>query len=1080
MADLDQQQGGPSTSRRRKQPGRSKPQPANDWPRAGEPRSRALPRPRRHGDIDMDIVESLSDNDDDDGDDSNYETKPSPMKQKQRRRRRPQPRGAATSDTASDTTPPIVKASHRSPKGRSKPTRVPNASVPVVIADPVARRPTCIIEEEDDEEEEEEEEEEEDEDVAPSGPSRPVSRQTIARRESSPRSAQRYRSTPESRRSPRTSPSDSEDDTDATSDSEEEQVIQPRGKNLPPAPMAPTVPSAPPANAVPTSLQERLSRRPEMVYEEEEGDAISRYAPSVARHRSLSRPPSSRQDQYRRPRDITVLSGPPSLDETRRRSRSRSKSARPSRRHYDSDVYVPSRPASSFQRPHASSSYSISSSARRSTLFGDVAALPARPSRLEKPTERTTVCALCRDKNTLVSKTVKLKCCHRMCHSCLRRVFELSLTDPQGHMPPRCCTSDNIPPKYVDMLFDSNFKREWVQRYREHTSKSRITCPSRQCGGSVKPDELRREAGRWQGRCNRCRIKICGSCNGRWHHQTDCPLDDGAARLLEQAKRDSWQRCYHCKTPVERKDGVKHAMCHCGAELCLVCGGKWKMCDCSWSKYDAEAGVISSRPNPFASRPASPRELQSDFMPPTTARPRPSSYEDEVYLRRLHGHRDEHLARKMQSFDALADFDRLRDEYDSDDAIDPRDRRRRVGTRDYGAPFEDDEYHRRAATVVAPSPPQIHVPAAPPPPRSAFEPPSRPAFDRAASSFEYGTPAHRSRGMRYASPDRFDGYMVESYPPERRTPRSPDHWHSYPQERRPRSRDRRHTFPSESRPTSPETWQLPTRYPSPEPPMPAAEERGRAASPERRRPPSPERRRTTSLERRLAGRFKESRPNPAAGSVHMGPVGQISAIGAIGAIGTLGPVGPLSPARIPHPPSRAATHIGTGMPMAPAPPPTIHGAPPVVPPLRRHHTMGEEVYAPGGMPSPADWFGPPLPHGHPHTHPHARPPPLAPHPHVPPPGLGMMPHHGPLPPMPGMHDMMMDMNGGGGGSPRGPQVKRRPPQAHREHNRYEVPRSSVLAGLGGMGRGMHRVSEWVHYVEPGMPDGGDAAATVVQ
>jgi hypothetical protein len=87
--------------------------------------------------------------------------------------------------------------------------------------------------------------------------------------------------------------------------------------------------------------------------------------------------------------------------------------------------------------------------------------------------------------------------------------------------------------------------------------------------------------------------------------------------------------------------------------------------------------------------------------------------------------------------------------------------------------------------------------------------------------------------------------------------------------------------------------------------------------------------------------------------------------------------------------------------------------------------------------------------------------------------MGMMPHHGPPP---GLHDMM-DMNGNGG-SPRGPHVKRRPPQAHREHNKYEVPRSSVLAGLGGMGRGMHRVSEWVNYVEPGLPDGD--TATVVQ
>jgi hypothetical protein len=64
-------------------------------------------------------------------------------------------------------------------------------------------------------------------------------------------------------------------------------------------------------------------------------------------------------------------------------------SARPSRRRYESDVYVPSRPASSFKRPHASSSYSLSSS-KHSTFFADLAATPTpvRPPRLENLVER--------------------------------------------------------------------------------------------------------------------------------------------------------------------------------------------------------------------------------------------------------------------------------------------------------------------------------------------------------------------------------------------------------------------------------------------------------------------------------------------------------------------------------------------------------------------------------------------------------------------------------------------------------------------------------------------------------------------
>jgi len=168
------------------------------------------------------------------------------------------------------------------------------------------------------------------------------------------------------------------------------------------------------------------------------------------------------------------------------------------------------------------------------------------------------VCVLCRDSNTPVSRTAKLKCCHRMCHSCLRKVFKLSLTDPQQHMPPRCCTADNIPTEFVDMLFDPSFKKEWNQKYKEHAGRNRIVCPSRRCDELVKPEDMRRESGRWQGKCRRCRTKVCGSCHGRWHHQPECPRDDEATQFAEQAKRESWQTCFRCKSMVEIRDGRNH------------------------------------------------------------------------------------------------------------------------------------------------------------------------------------------------------------------------------------------------------------------------------------------------------------------------------------------------------------------------------------------------------------------------------------------------------------------------------------------------------------------------------------------
>jgi hypothetical protein len=266
-------------------------------------------------------------NDPDDDDDENARRIPRRKTQTPQRRRRLRPRPASSADDSSSeaTTPAHTPLRSRRQRSRKASTdmRLPNGSVPVLDTVP-HRRPTYTIDNEDDDDDDDSIENAR---TARSGPSRPVSRQTIARREPS---VHRYRSTPESRRSSRTRATGTDDDgadTDATTDSDEQIISRSkRPPPIPPDPPAPAVPQPPSAPGMHSSLQERLSRRPEMVYEETEVDARSRYAASVGRHRrsrSLSRPPSSRQDQYRRPRDITV-SGPPSLDETRR-SRSRSK-----------------------------------------------------------------------------------------------------------------------------------------------------------------------------------------------------------------------------------------------------------------------------------------------------------------------------------------------------------------------------------------------------------------------------------------------------------------------------------------------------------------------------------------------------------------------------------------------------------------------------------------------------------------------------------------------------------------------------------------------------------------------------------
>lgn len=71
----------------------------------------------------------------------------------------------------------------------------------------------------------------------------------------------------------------------------------------------------------------------------------------------------------------------------------------------------------------------------------------------------------CKNSNLRVSDTELLRCGHRMCHSCLKGTFELSLEDPLG-TPPKCCTINPIPLNLVAGLFENEeFFNKWKKKF---------------------------------------------------------------------------------------------------------------------------------------------------------------------------------------------------------------------------------------------------------------------------------------------------------------------------------------------------------------------------------------------------------------------------------------------------------------------------------------------------------------------------------------------------------------------------------------------------------------------------------------
>lgn len=271
------------------------------------------------------------------------------------------------------------------------------------------------------------------------------------------------------------------------------------------------------------------------------------------------------------------------------------------------------------------------------------------------PRARTAECLTCGSDHVAVRRSAKLACGHRMCNSCLRRIFVLSIKDAQ-HMPPTCCTSRHIPLKHVEHLFDDRFKMLWNRKYQEYTTKNRLYCPAKGCGQWIKPADLHKLHGRKYGRCPRCKTKVCTLCNNKFHPSSECPQDPETARLVDMAKEKGWQRCFNCKAMVELKEGCNHMTCRCGAEFCMLCASPWKTCECPWFNSTAPHNDrLNHMRVPEEIRPdRSARNDRNDRNEPNHRHDRHArnpalTYQQEIDARRNQERTDEALARRLQA-----------------------------------------------------------------------------------------------------------------------------------------------------------------------------------------------------------------------------------------------------------------------------------------------------------------------------------------------------------------------------------------------------------------------------------------------
>ena len=199
----------------------------------------------------------------------------------------------------------------------------------------------------------------------------------------------------------------------------------------------------------------------------------------------------------------------------------------------------------------------------------------------------------------------------------------------------------------------------------------------------------------------------------------------------------------------------------CTAQFCIVCGSKWKTCECPWFTEDpltdgdrllADAGDVFDENGAGPSRALRER----DEFGRISLRPRPRNHQDETRNRELQVRGDEQLARNLQIYGDEDDRDSEDDDDDDDDDGDDyevhHDSGKRNGARPPGGLHYRQREHEKRGKGHAHAAPGRH--STPPQAESRYEKPPR-GYERGPGKYiEVPRARQRDRASRPGSMER--------------------------------------------------------------------------------------------------------------------------------------------------------------------------------------------------------------------------------------------------------------------------------------------------------------------------------------
>lgn len=156
-------------------------------------------------------------------------------------------------------------------------------------------------------------------------------------------------------------------------------------------------------------------------------------------------------------------------------------------------------------------------------------------------------CAVCIEPRPFFD-LIKLPCSHLFCEDCLVTMITLSLEE-NAIFPPRCCGQE-ISLQIVEDILLPELTKTFEKKQVEFNDPNRTYCAVRSCSKYIPVANVQGK----QGRCS-CGGVTCVECKMR-KHKGRCLISQD--ELFKLAKKYKWQRCYKCKSLVERIEGCKH------------------------------------------------------------------------------------------------------------------------------------------------------------------------------------------------------------------------------------------------------------------------------------------------------------------------------------------------------------------------------------------------------------------------------------------------------------------------------------------------------------------------------------------